>query len=524
MLKSILRVSQLAVFALFIGTPACCAQTSQPPSAASSPSQTSAFPIPTNKWTGDFDAMLKRGFMRALVTYSKTQYYVVKGTQFGASYESLKEFENFVNRNYPSRGKNIPFHVIMIPVARDQLLSRLNEGTGDVAVAGLTVMPERQKLVDFTEPMASGINEIVVTGPQSPKISAIDDLAGKEIFVRKSSSYWEHLQQINQHLQQERKTPIKFRLAPEDLEDEDLLEMLNAGTIGIVVVDDYVARLWQQLYKNIEPHPAIAVNSGGSFAWAIRKNSPHLVEVLNKFVATHRQGTAFGNALVQKYAVSGQMIRNATSSTELKKFNETVAMFQKYSRLYNMDYLLMMAQAYQESGLSQNAKSKVGAIGVMQLMPSTGVQMKVGDIHEIDSNIHAGVKYIRFMVDRYFANEPMNDVNKLLFAFAAYNAGPGRIHQLRQEAAKRGLNPNIWLNNVEMIAAAEIGTETVTYVSNIYKYYVAYKLILEQEEERKKARESSAGGKSEDDENWTATSLPFVKWKRPSGASAAPGP
>jgi membrane-bound lytic murein transglycosylase MltF len=145
-----------------------------------------------------------------------------------------------------------------------------------------------------------------------------------------------------------------------------------------------------------------------------------------------------------------------------------------------------MAQGYQESQLEQARRSKAGAIGVMQLMPATGKQMQVGDIHQLDPNIHAGVKYIRFMEDRYFAGEPMDDTNKLLFSFAAYNAGPARIQQLRKATAKAGLNPNVWLNNVEMVAAKEIGTETVTYVSNIYKYYVAYKLIAEQDEERKK--------------------------------------
>jgi membrane-bound lytic murein transglycosylase MltF len=179
---------------------------------------------------------------------------------------------------------------------------------------------------------------------------------------------------------------------------------------------------------------------------------------------------------------------------QLKKFQATAEFFKKYGSQYNVDYLLMMAQGFQESTLDQNAKSSVGAIGVMQLMPATGEQMKVGDIHEEEANIHGGVKYIRFMVDKYFANEPMDDTNKILFAFAAYNAGPGRIHALRQEAAKKGLDPNIWIDNVELVAANRIGMETVTYVSNIYKYYIAYKLVAEQQEERKKAKESLENG------------------------------
>jgi membrane-bound lytic murein transglycosylase MltF len=155
-----------------------------------------------------------------------------------------------------------------------------------------------------------------------------------------------------------------------------------------------------------------------------------------------------------------------------------------------MDYLLMMAEGYQESGLNQAAKSRVGAVGVMQLMPATGEQMKVGDIHQEEGNIHAGVKYFRLMVDKYYGNEPMDDLNKVLFTFAAYNCGPGRVKELRAEAAQKGFDPNVWLGNVEMIAAARVGTETVNYVSNIYKYYVAYKLVAVQEEERRKAKES----------------------------------
>jgi membrane-bound lytic murein transglycosylase MltF len=146
----------------------------------------------------------------------------------------------------------------------------------------------------------------------------------------------------------------------------------------------------------------------------------------------------------------------------------------------------MMAEGYQESGLNYKVHSKSGAIGIMQLLPSTGQKMKVGDIHRLDANIHAGVKYIHFMVNEYFAKEPMTETNKLLFSFAAYNAGPGRIKALRREAAQEELDPNVWSDNVEMIAEARIGRETVTYVDNIYKYYVAYKLIEEHNQQKGK--------------------------------------
>lgn len=451
---------------------------------------TAAPAIPAAAWTGDFDGMLQRRFMRALVAYSKTQYYVVKGVQHGSSYEYLKAFEEWVNLNYPQKVKNTRFHVVFVPVSRDQMLPRLAAGRGDLAVGTLEITPERSKAVDFSDPLVGGVKEIAVTGPNSPVLHSIEDLSGQEVFVRKSSSYWERLNALNTRFKGEGKAQIKLRPAPDNLEDEDLLEMLNAGLVPVVISKAYLPNLWEKIYINIRPNPNVVLDDSGQIAWAMRKNSPKLMDVVNQFVKTHKRGTAFGNAVIGRYALSSKMLKNAIAPEALKKFQETVSFFQKYSSQYNVDYLLMMAQGFQESTLNQAAKSSVGAVGIMQLMPGTGEQMKVGDIHQEEANIHAGVKYIRFMVDRYFANVPMDDTNKLLFAFAAYNAGPGRIHSLRQEAAKKGFDPNVWIDNVEMIAAARIGMETVTYVANIYKYYVAYKLVAEQEEEKKKTQGS----------------------------------
>jgi membrane-bound lytic murein transglycosylase MltF len=361
-------------------------------------------------------------------------------------------------------------------------------------VGTLLVTPERKKIVDFSKPVVTGVREIAVTGPHSPELHSVEDLSGQEVFVRKSSSHYEHLEELNVKLRSEGKAIVKLRLAPEDLEDEDLLEMLNAGLVPVVVTDAYLPKLWTSFYTNIKANPDVVIHEGGEIAWAMRKNSPKLMETVNEFVETHKQGTAFGNSVISRYAQNAKMLKNAVNPDQLKKFQETAEFFKKYGAQYNVDYLLMMAQGFQESTLDQNAKSSVGAIGVMQLMPATGEQMKVGDIHQEEANIHGGVKYIRFMVDKYFANEPMDDTNKILFAFAAYNAGPGRIHALRQEAAKKGLDPNVWIDNVELVAANRIGMETVTYVSNIYKYYIAYKLVAEQEEERKKAKESLENG------------------------------
>jgi membrane-bound lytic murein transglycosylase MltF len=312
--------------------------------------------------------------------------------------------------------------------------------------------------------------------------------------VRKSSSYYESLVALNKRFAAEKKPPITLKEAPETLEDEDLLEMLNAGLIALIVVDKHKADFWNQIFPKLVVHDDVAVRSGGEVAWAFRKGSPQLKAVVDDFATRHKVGTAIGNQLLTRYLKNVKYVKNAASEEERKKFLALIQYFQKYGDQYDVDWVLMGAQGYQESQLNQNAKSRVGAIGVMQVMPATGKEMKVGDITETEANIHAGIKYMRWMIDQYYAKEPMTKLDKTLFAFASYNTGAGRISQLRKEAAKRGLDPNVWFHNVEYVAAEKIGPETVTYVSNIYKYYIAYRLILESKAAQKEAVEKIKSG------------------------------
>lgn len=440
-------------------------------------------------WTGDLDGMIERRVIRALVSPSRTSYWLNGARQTGAEYELLKAFQEEINNRYKAKGKHILTHVVFIPTSRDQLIPGLLEGRGDIAAGILTITPERLEKVDFGEPFFRGVKEIVVTGPASPQLTSIDDLSGKEVFVRKSSSYWTHLAHLNERFVQEQKPPVVLKAAPEDLQDDDLLEMVNAGLVEIIVVDRYQALLWAKVFTKLNPHKDIVINASGNLAWMIRKNSPKLKAEIAEFAKKYGQKSVFGNTLVKKYGGDGnpRVVKQATSSGEIKKFHKTIELFRKYGARYDMDYLLMIAQGYQESLLDQDARSQVGAIGVMQLMPATGNEMNTGDITKIEPNIHAGIKYMRFLRDQYFESEPMDVRNKILFSFAAYNAGPARVQKLRKEAEQRGLDPNVWFNNVEIIAARRIGEETVTYVANIYKYYVAYKLVEEQRVQQNKA-------------------------------------
>jgi membrane-bound lytic murein transglycosylase MltF len=437
------------------------------------------------KWLGDFDEMAKKRQIRVLVAYSKTFFFLDRGRQRGISHDFLKEFEKLINKKLKT--KTLKVQVVFIPVRRDELIPGLVQGLGDLAVANLTITPQRRKHVDFSNPLMSGVKELPVSGLATRPMSGIDSLAGQEIHVRKSSSYYESLVKLNETFEKTGKSQMELIPVDEAFEDEDLLEMVNAGIIPMIVMDSHKARFWTQIFDKIQVHDDIAVRTGGEIAWAFRKNSPQLKAVVNQFVKGHKKGSLIGNMLLKRYLKSTKYVKNSVSKDELQKFEQMVELFKRYAETYEFDYLLMAAMAYQESGLDQSKKSHAGAIGVMQLLPSTAADrnVNISEIQKLENNIHAGTKYMRFIVNRYYQDEPMDDVNKMLFAFASYNAGPAKVNKLRKKAAAMGLNPNLWFHNVEVAAAKVIGRETVQYVSNIYKYYIAYHMITEQEKRRR---------------------------------------
>ena len=428
-------------------------------------------------WTGDYDGMVERNQVRVLLPFSKTFYFLDGGRQRGLTYDMLKAFEDQINADL--KRKAVRVHVVFVPVNRDELIPGLLEGRGDIAAGGLTMTPERTQLVDFSTPLAMNVREIVVTGSGGPVLSSVDDLAGKTIHVRKSSSYYESLLRLNTSLRKSGKPAITLVPADEILEDEDLLEMVNAGILPMIVTDSPIAEFWQQIFPDLRLHPDITVNTGGEIAWAIRKNSPNLKAVVNHFVAQNKQGRLLGNMLFARYLKNTTYVRNALARKEVEKFQAMVDLFKTYAKKYEFDWLILAALGYQESGLDQSKRSSAGAIGVMQVLPSTARDPKVNipNIEELESNIHAGVKYLHFLHNRYFKRDDIDLVNQWLFTFAAYNAGPARVSALRKNATKMGLDPNTWFKNVELVAAKRIGRETVQYVSNIYKYYIAYRLI-----------------------------------------------
>ena len=432
-------------------------------------------------WKGDFDGMIERRMIRVLTVYQMGGYFLDGPEEKGMTYDLAKMFEKSINERQGTG--HVKIHVLLIPVEFGQLVNALTEGYGDIVIAGMSITESRDLLVDFSVPMARDISEVIITGPGSPELDGLDDLAGKQVWAKKGSSYLESLSQLNADFENRGLELIDIRETDPFLKDVDLLEMVGSGLLPLLVMDNYKARFWTEIFENLTVREDLVIQSGTQLAWAFRENSPLLEAEINEFVKGHRKGSLMGNILIKRYLKDTQWAVNALDPKSYDKFQDTIHLFERYSSQYGFDHLMIAAQGYQESRLDQSARSHAGAVGIMQLLPTTAADKNVGmpDIGTAELNIHAGVKYLHFIRNRYFQEQGLNDLNASLFSFAAYNAGPARVRGLRNKAEQAGLDPNIWFNNVEMIAAKEIGRETVQYVSNIYKYYLAYSLMNERQ-------------------------------------------
>jgi membrane-bound lytic murein transglycosylase MltF len=431
------------------------------------------------RWAGDYDGLAERRFLRVLVPYSRTLYYLDGPEQKGIAYEALRELEP----QLPLIGQSkVRPKIVIIPTTRDRLLPALAEGYGDVAIGAFAITDLRREIVEFSAPTMRGIENVVVTGKGAPAVLAEADLAGAEIYVQRVSSYYEDLVALNERLTSAGLRPVSIQDVDAGLEEEDVLQMVDAGIIPATVSKRPVAEFWAQLYDQLVVHSQVALRSDGQIAWALRKDAPQIKKIIDGFVVKHRAGTLFGNVLLERYLGSVRRLKNPMTAAELEKYRAMAQHFRVYADRYGSDWLLAVAQGYQESELDHSKRSPAGAIGVMQIKPSTAADRNVDidNVEVLENNIHASIKYMGFLRDRYFREQDIEPLDQGLFTLAAYNAGPARVAELRQKAAAVGLDPNRWFGNVEIIAARVVGRETVDYVGNVYKYYSAYKAVAAQ--------------------------------------------
>jgi membrane-bound lytic murein transglycosylase MltF len=436
---------------------------------------------------GDLEEIRERRLIRVLVSYSKTNFFIDAGIARGFEYELLHAYEKFLNQSIPNRYNRTKMVFILVPF--DQLLTALKDGRGDIAAAGLTITKERENYVRFTDPYIPDVREVVVLNRKLRGIESIDDLSGQKLYVLSGSSFVTHLEKLNEKFIQQGRSPIEVVTSDPYLVSEDILELLNADVLHITVSDQHIAEAWSQVLTDIVVRKDIQINTGGRIAWAVRKENEELLTHLNTFIKNNKKGSLLGNILIKRYHKHSKWIKNPVSLLDQKKLGRLIGLFNKYADYYGFDWLAIAAQAYQESGLDNSQRSPDGAVGILQVLPKTAAHKSVNitDIHLLENNIHAGVKYLHFLRERYFSDPAIEPASRINLSWAAYNAGPAKINKLRKIAQNRGFDPNKWFFNVEKIASEFIGRETVEYVANINKYYVAYKLEQEENEKRKRS-------------------------------------
>jgi membrane-bound lytic murein transglycosylase MltF len=462
----------------------CLSSAPGPPGRAESPKTAGEAPAVSLQrvdeiWKGDLSEILEtRRFIRVLVSYNRTNFFIDRGQPRGLEYELLHRYEAHLNRQSPRGTTKIKLFYRVLPF--DQLLPALVEGRGDIAAAGLTITPPRQKRVAFTRPYIKNVNEIVVASKRVSDLEAVEDLSGRQVNVVAGSSYVRHLKKLNRRLRKQGQPAVKIVPVDPHLEAEDILQMVNAGIFDLTVIDAHVADIWSAVLTDMVLRRDLAVNAGGEIAWAVRKENPQLLADLNAFLTDHRQGTLTGNVLLKRYFENARFVSNPVNAEEMQKVESLRSLFRKYAGKYGFDWLKIAALAYQESRLDQNARSPRGAVGIMQILPSTaaGPAVNIPDISTVENNIHAGVKYLAHLRDTYFNDPALAAEDRVDFTFAAYNAGPSKINRLRRRAAEEGLDPNRWERNVEYVARKVIGPETDRYVANVHMYYVAYTTSL----------------------------------------------
>jgi len=445
-------------------------------------------PIVKTPWKGDLDEMAKRRVVRVLVPFRRPEFFYMDGRPAGILQEAFQEVEKVLNTKYKTTAAN-RIIVGLLPTPVDRLGERMAGGYGDIAAASISITEAHQAIVDFTIPTVTGLKIIAVTGPGAPDLKSVEDLSGKEVWVMPKTRMKKDLEDLNARLKSQGKAPARMRETDPVLEPGDVMELVNAGVYPVALMQSIQAEFWGQVFDNLKPHSDLALAEDVQLGWAIQKGTPQLKAFLDDFIKTHGIGTSFGNTVMRRYLKEAKYVRNATDVNEMKKFQATLPHFKKYAAQYNLDYLMMAAQGYQESRLDQSVKSQVGAVGIMQVLPSTAAStpVKIPNVETEENNIHAGTRLMHFLIEDYF-NEPGLDLqNRMLFAMASYNAGPAKIARCRTLAKDMGYDPNQWFNNVEVPAAKTIGRETTQYVANIYKYYVAYRLASGTYQRRKAA-------------------------------------
>lgn len=418
---------------------------------------------------GDLDKIKKRRQLRLITRNNASTYFLWKNRLMGFEYDLIKEFAKKQDVNLQ----------ILVADNFDQMFKWLDQGYGDIISAGLIKTPERARLpVIFTEPYQYAMEVLVQKKDQKP-IKKIEDLAGRSVYVRKSSSYWNTVKNLQQRI-----TDLNIVTVSEDMETEAIIHQVIEGQYDLTVADSHVVAIENSWQNQIQDTLRLTPEQG--HRWILRKTDKKLQKALNKFIKNHYKGL-FYNVTYNKYFknsrnlfdIQGKLDNDKTIS-EYDDLIKTIAME------YNFDWRLISAQVNKESQFNPKALSWAGAKGLLQVMPRTAKEVGVKHLEKPENGLKAGMKYMDWIYQQLADDLPVKD--RMWFTLAAYNAGLGHLKDARRLAAQKGYNPNRWFDNVEkaflLLSQKKYakkarygyvrGIEPVTYVRTIQALYELY--------------------------------------------------
>lgn len=487
------RSVRLLLLLLGILLPALACEDREDPTAPSS-SGSSANPVDllvsdplgshvARRYPASLDSILERRILRVLTSRNAFDFFLQDGRRGGFQYEMVEAFVRFLNERHGGGGQGLPIRFELIPVHDDQMIPLLLEGAGDLVAARLTVTPARASQVQFSEPYRE-VDEVVVTHDRTSPIGSLEELSGKQVAVRESSSYAESLAALDRELVAAGLDPVDIVFVDEQLETERILALVAARRFPYAVADSMIAEVAIQIHPQLRLADTPALRRDGQLAWATLPSATDVTDAMNVFLARYEEGSLLGNLAVQKYfEAESQVAARFASEEEESRLSEYDPLFRKNADRFGLDWRLAAAMAYQESRFDATARNRSGAVGLLQIKPETAREPYIGipqveGIQHVDANVRAGLKYLTWIKQRYFDPLPeMHERDRIRMALAAYNAGPRTLILARKRAEALDLDPDRWFRNVELALLDMRKTEPVKYVSEINQRYLAYVLL-----------------------------------------------
>jgi len=415
--------------------------------------------------TEDLEGIRKRRVLRVLTRNNAATYFLWRGQLKGFEYELAGEF---------ARELGLRLEMI-VPREGESLYDLLRQGRGDMIAAALIPPPERQlDGLTFCHPY-SFVSHVVVARSDEDSPARFTDLRGRTIFVHRSSPFWRTLAPL------EKDWGFTLEAAPESLGAAGIIGRVATREYDLTAVDTQTLAIERSWRDDVQA--AVTLRGEIPLSWAVRESNPRLREAVDAFVRRSYRGL-FYNVIHDRYFRDQRRIaERQIHGDRLSPYDEIV---KRIADEYGFDWRMVVAQMYQESRFHHRAQSFAGARGLMQIMPATAIQLGVEDLSDPEGAILAGIRYLDWVRDRFEPQLAVQD--RMWFTLAAYNAGPGHVHDARRLAGEIGLNPNRWFENVEkamlLLSKGEYSSnarhgycrcgEPVAYVRQIRERYNAY--------------------------------------------------